>query len=183
MVWVLQVLPTEPADLVVELREREERLRRQELLIVPKDRTGFTDGSHLRVLQTTSEHVVEPKIAPQTSPLMTGYVPVHAIDSSARAPKERKVGLDLAYRGITFCADDFHASSTTNVISYSLPDQQLRLSGPTTPITQRLLAITRNRFGLIPFRSPLLRSGGVMLLLKSWPTDSRPHPLRVVSIM
>jgi len=31
-------------------------------------------------------------------------------------------------------------------------------------------------------RSPVW-SGGVMLLLKSWPTDFRPHPLRVVSIM
>jgi hypothetical protein len=29
---------------------------------------------------------------------------------------------DFVYRGITFCADDFHASSTINVISYSLPD-------------------------------------------------------------
>src|SRR5580698_8517291 len=54
----------------------------------------------------------------------------------------------FVYRGITFCADDFHTSSTTNAISYSSPGQQLRLSGPTTPITQRLLAITRNRFGL-----------------------------------
>jgi hypothetical protein len=64
----------------------------------------------------------------------------------------------FAYRGITFCADDFHASSATNAISYSLPDQQLRPSGPATPITQRLLAVTRNRFGLFPFRSPLLRT-------------------------
>jgi hypothetical protein len=41
-------------------------------------------------------------------------------------------------------------------ISYFLPDQQFRLNGPATPITQRLLAMTRNRFGLFPFRSPLL---------------------------
>jgi len=70
----------------------------------------------------------------------------------------------FAYRGITFCADDFHASSATNAISYSLPDQQLRLSGPATPITQRLLAITRNRFGLFPFRSPLLRESRLLSL-------------------
>jgi hypothetical protein len=43
-----------------------------------------------------------------------------------------------------------------------LPDQQLRLGGPTTPITQRLLAITRDRFRLFPVRSPLL---GESLLL------------------
>jgi hypothetical protein len=70
----------------------------------------------------------------------------------------------FVYRGITFCADDFHTSSTTNAISYSSPGQQLRLSGPTTPITQRLLAITRNRFGLFPFRSPLLRESRLLSL-------------------
>ena len=77
-------------------------------------------------------------------------------------PSESRKG--FAYRGITFCADDFHASSATNAISYSLPGQQLRLSGPTTPITQRLLAITRNRFGLFPFRSPLLRESRLLSL-------------------
>jgi hypothetical protein len=71
---------------------------------------------------------------------------------------------DFAYRGITFCANDFHASSAINAISYSLPDQQLRLSGPATPITQRLPAITRDRFGLFPFRSPLLRESRLLSL-------------------
>src|SRR5215467_13553998 len=58
----------------------------------------------------------------------------------------------------------FPPSSATNAISYSLPDQQLRPSGPATPITQRLLAITRNRFGLFPFRSPLLRESRLLSL-------------------
>src|SRR6266852_4744152 len=70
----------------------------------------------------------------------------------------------FAYRGITFCADDFHTSSATQAISYSLPDQQFRLDGPATPVTQRLLAITRNRFGLFPFRSPLLRESRLLSL-------------------
>src|ERR1700736_751208 len=56
----------------------------------------------------------------------------------------------FAYRGITFCAYGFQASSATHAISYSLPDQQLQLSGPATPVTQRLLAVTRGRFGLFP---------------------------------
>src|SRR5215467_1732995 len=47
-------------------------------------------------------------------------------------------------------------SSATRTISYFLPDQQLRPGGPTTPVTQRLLAITRDRFSLFRFRSPLL---------------------------
>src|SRR5215472_4447482 len=70
----------------------------------------------------------------------------------------------FAYRGITFCADDFHASSATNTISHSPPDQQLRPSGPATPDTQRLPAITRDRFSLIPFRSPLLRESRLLSL-------------------
>src|SRR5215470_2424411 len=70
----------------------------------------------------------------------------------------------FAYRGITFCADAFLTSSATLAISYSLPDQQLRPSGPATPITQRLLAMTRGRFGLFPFRSPLLRESRLLSL-------------------
>src|SRR6266540_4315022 len=50
----------------------------------------------------------------------------------------------------------FPTSSAIQAISYSLPDRQLRPDGPATPITQRLPALTRNRFGLFPFRSPLL---------------------------
>ena len=50
----------------------------------------------------------------------------------------------------------FPTSSATHTISYSLPDQQLWLNGPATPTTQRLPALTRDRFGLFRFRSPLL---------------------------
>src|ERR1039457_5164117 len=56
----------------------------------------------------------------------------------------------------------FPTSSAINAISYSPPDQQLRLDGPSTPNTQRLLAITRARFGLFPFRSPLLRESRLL---------------------
>jgi hypothetical protein len=72
--------------------------------------------------------------------------------------------ISFAYRGVTFYADPFQKSSATHAISYSLPDQQLRRNGPATPITQRLLAMTRARFGLIPFRSPLLRESRLLSL-------------------
>ena len=58
----------------------------------------------------------------------------------------------------------FPTSSTTQTICNSLPDQQLRLGGPATPATQRLPAITRDRFGLFPFRSPLLRESRLLSL-------------------
>ena len=71
---------------------------------------------------------------------------------------------DFAYGGVTLCADAFQASSATQAISYFLPDQQLWLSGPTTPTTQRLPALTRDWFGLFPFRSPLLRESRLLSL-------------------
>src|ERR1700757_3970196 len=58
----------------------------------------------------------------------------------------------------------FPPSSAINAISYFLPDQQFRLGSPATPITQRLLALTRDRFGLFPFRSPLLRESRLLSL-------------------
>ena len=72
--------------------------------------------------------------------------------------------LSFAYRGLTLYADVFQTSSATQTISYSPPDQQIRLDGPATPIAQRLLAITRDRFGLFPFRSPLLRESRLLSL-------------------
>ena len=46
--------------------------------------------------------------------------------------------------------------STMTQISYSSPERQSEQNVPTTPTTQRLPAITRDRFSLIRFRSPLL---------------------------
>jgi hypothetical protein len=58
----------------------------------------------------------------------------------------------------------FPRSSTNAVISYSLPDRQIWPRGPTTPVTQRLPAITRNWFGLFRFRSPLLTESRLLSL-------------------
>ena len=58
----------------------------------------------------------------------------------------------------------FPTSSATHTISYSPPDQQLWLNGPATPTTQRLPALTRDRFGLFRFRSPLLTESRLLSL-------------------
>jgi hypothetical protein len=58
----------------------------------------------------------------------------------------------------------FPAPSATRAIYHSPPGQQPRLGGPATPATQHLLAITRDRFGLFPFRSPLLRESRLLSL-------------------
>jgi hypothetical protein len=78
---------------------------------------------------------------------------------------------DTAWESLKFRLRGYHplcrcfpTSSATLTISYSLPDQQLRLGSPATPNAQRLLAMTRARFGLFPFRSPLLRESRLLSL-------------------
>ncbi len=55
-------------------------------------------------------------------------------------------------------------ASTNPRLSHSLPDRQIQPSGPTTPITKRLPAITRDRFSLFRFRSPLLSESRLLSL-------------------
>jgi hypothetical protein len=50
----------------------------------------------------------------------------------------------------------FQCPSTITRLYDSLLDRQIQRKGPTTPHAQRLPALTRIRFGLIRFRSPLL---------------------------
>ena len=50
------------------------------------------------------------------------------------------------------------------MISYSSLNRQKQQSGPTTPITKRLPAITRDWFGLFRFRSPLLTESRLLSL-------------------
>jgi hypothetical protein len=72
--------------------------------------------------------------------------------------------LRFRLRGYHPLCQRFPSSSAIYAISYFLPDQQLWLDSPATPITQRLLALTRDRFGLFPFRSPLLRESRLLSL-------------------
>ena len=54
--------------------------------------------------------------------------------------------------------------SPNTTLSYSLSAQQRQLNSPTTPGAQRLLAVTRSRFSLIRFRSPLLTESRLLSL-------------------
>ena len=93
-----------------------------------------------------------------SSQIHTGFLGPRATWDTVRK------SLEFRLRGCHPLCRRFPESSATQTISYFLPDQQLRLVGPTTPITQRLLAITRDRFGLFPFRSPLLRESLLLSL-------------------
>ena len=72
--------------------------------------------------------------------------------------------LKFRLRGYHPLCRRFPAPSATKAICNFLPDQQFRLNSPATPVTQRLLAMTRDRFGLFPFRSPLLRESRLLSL-------------------
>src|SRR5256885_4996328 len=72
--------------------------------------------------------------------------------------------LSFTYGGVTRYADAFQTSSATQVISYFPPERQVWPGGPAIPVKQRLPAITRDWFGLFPFRSPLLRESLLLSL-------------------
>jgi hypothetical protein len=64
--------------------------------------------------------------------------------------------LPYTYGAITLYGATFQWTSTSTVVSYSAYLRQQVLNDPTTPHTQRPPAITRMRFSLFRFRSPLL---------------------------
>jgi hypothetical protein len=72
--------------------------------------------------------------------------------------------LGFTYGGVTLCAGPFQSLRLPKRFLTSCRVQQPRPGGPATPVTQRLLAITRDRFGLFPFRSPLLRESRLLSL-------------------
>lgn len=60
------------------------------------------------------------------------------------------------YGAITLYGATFQWTSTSPVISHCSAHRQMNQNAPTTPAAQPLPGITRNGFGLIRFRSPLL---------------------------
>ena len=69
----------------------------------------------------------------------------------------------------------FQCPSTMTRLSDSLLDRQNQLKGPTTPHTQRLPALTRIRFGLIRFRSPLLTEYLFLAVLRCFTSRRSLH--------
>ena len=63
----------------------------------------------------------------------------------------------FVYGTLTRCGATFHSLRLTRNFVTSRPAGRRIKTGPTTPVRQRLPPITPHRFGLIPFRSPLLR--------------------------
>ena len=69
----------------------------------------------------------------------------------------------------------FQCPSTMTRLSDSLLGRQSQLKGPTTPHTQRLPALTRIRFGLIRFRSPLLTEYLFLAVLRCFTSRRSLH--------
>ena len=72
------------------------------------------------------------------------------------------------YRALTYYGRPFQNRSTTYQICNSVQGLVPLPSAPTTPTWQRHQALPPGRFGLVPFRSPLLRE----LLLLSFPVGT-----------
>jgi hypothetical protein len=72
--------------------------------------------------------------------------------------------VSFAYGALTRCGATFQNASTRHQIGNSVKGLVPLPSGPTTPNRQRHQALPPARFGLFPFRSPLLRES---LLLSS----------------
>ena len=70
----------------------------------------------------------------------------------------------FAYRAVTFCGGPFAWPSANAALCNSPSNRQIQLSGPTTPVMQRLPAVTHDRFGLFRFRSPLLTESRLLSL-------------------
>jgi hypothetical protein len=71
----------------------------------------------------------------------------------------------FVYGAVTHCGALFQSASTTHQLGNSVEVLVPLPSSPTTPNWQRHQALTPVRFGLLPFRSPLLRES----LLLSFP--------------
>jgi hypothetical protein len=63
----------------------------------------------------------------------------------------------FVYGTVTRCGATFHSLRLTRNFVTSRPAGRRIKTGPTTPLQQQLPPITLQRFGLFPFRSPLLR--------------------------
>ena len=70
----------------------------------------------------------------------------------------------FVYGGVTLCAGPFAWPSTNTTLADSRSGRQTQLDVPTTPFTQRLPAVTRERFSLFRFRSPLLTESRLLSL-------------------
>ena len=74
------------------------------------------------------------------------------------------VRLPFVYGALTLCGATFQNASTRHRFCNSVRNLVLPPSGPTTPNWQRHQALPPARFGLFPFRSPLLRESQLLSL-------------------
>ena len=80
----------------------------------------------------------------------------HGVSRAPRYSGTALAAFRFQVRGYHPLCRPFPRPSTMTKLSDSLTIRQNDPKGPTTPMTQPLPGITRHRFGLIRFRSPLL---------------------------
>ena len=84
----------------------------------------------------------------------------------------------FAYGAFTLYGAGFHRLRLTRHFVTSRPHCGTIKTGPTTPERKRPQAVAPSRFGLIPFRSPLLRESSFFLFLRLLRCFSSPAYLQ-----
>ena len=84
--------------------------------------------------------------------------------------------LSFAYGAVTLCGRPFQDRSAKQRLCNSLSFRQKQPAAPTTPSPKRLPPITRRRFGLVPFRSPLLREFLFLQVLRCFSSLGALYP-------
>jgi hypothetical protein len=79
------------------------------------------------------------------------------------------------YGAITLYGREFNPVRLARRFMTSAGRSSIRAPGPTTPAAQRLEAITRGRFGLIRFRSPLLTEYPFLQVLRCFTSLRTPR--------
>ncbi len=90
----------------------------------------------------------------------------------------------FAYGAITHSGAHFQYASAKNTLCNSSTARYCRLVGPTTPRTPTRTGLQRAWFGLMPFRSPLLRQSLLYFLflrLLRWFSSPRLPPTPIYS--
>jgi hypothetical protein len=94
----------------------------------------------------------------------------------------RRKPTPFTYGTLTLYGSPFQYDSARDSVCNFLETSWDLLSGPTTPAAQQPRPLARNRFGLLPFRSPLLREWSLFLrVLRCFSSPRSPQPAYIFS--
>ena len=115
-------------------------------------------------------------LGPWSTQLPTGFLVSRGTQESGRRIAA------FAYRAVTVSGRPFQCLSTSRDLAHSCVTLPRHLPVPTTPDLQHWQVSPQIRFGLLPFRSPLLREYSLFLrVLRCFSSPRSPHSTYVFS--